>query len=105
MLPLLEPGRIGSMREVAAIHSSQDCSWMGGSKGSCNPSHYQEALRTVSCSWQCQKLLLQSLPLLWVLSGLLSVAMEGGTIGTIPKLNLPTHWATWGSHGQPGYMH
>ena len=36
------------------------------------------ALRILSCSWQCQQLLLKSFPLLGSLSGLLSVVVGAG---------------------------
>lgn len=56
---------------------------MGDSGGSHDSSYYQVALWTFSCSWQCQQLMLQSLPLLGILLGLLSIAVGIGTIPTV----------------------
>lgn len=63
------------MRE-AVVHSLWDCSCRGGGglQQFHDPSHFQAAIRIISCRLQCHQLLLLSLPLPGRLSGLFSVA-------------------------------
>ena len=51
--------------------------------------HYQAAVRIVSCSWQYQQLLLQSLPLPVRFSGLLSLVVATDTVPLVPPLAGP----------------
>lgn len=69
------------MTEMAVVHHSWDCAGGGGGEaqhGSCDPSCYRVNLRTIPYSWQHQELLLQSLPFLWRLFVLFSVAVGAG---------------------------
>ena len=55
---------MGSTREVAVVQVRVLLLYWKGGSGSCYTSHYQAALRTFSCMWKYQELLLRPLLLL-----------------------------------------